>query len=106
MAVLLIKYEGINVLYGCLPAIKQNLRFVKKSAANLYPALFVDSPSYLDLAHWPRCISAGKLLISYNGLFMSEHLFRFSSPRSDPFHISSLLAASSPSKAYHIPFFS
>ena len=57
------------------------------------------------LAHWPRCISAGKRLISYGGLFMSGDPFRFSSPRSDLCHITSLFAASSPSMAFHIPFF-
>lgn len=38
-------------LYGCLPDSKQNLlSFAKKSAANLYSALFVDSPGCPD---WP-----------------------------------------------------
>ena len=80
-------------LYGCLPASKRNLlSCVKKSAAHLYPALFAWLVWFPRLARWPRCISADKHLISYGGLFMSDKPYRFSSSRSDLFHISSLFA--------------
>jgi len=67
---------------------------VKKSAASLYPALIAWFVQFPELARWPRCISADKRLISSNGLFMSESVFRFGLSRSDLFHITSLFAAS------------
>jgi hypothetical protein len=61
------------VLYGYLPGTKKNLcRVAKKSAAHLYPALIAWSAWFPSLARWPRCISADKRLISWNGLFMSQ----------------------------------
>ena len=86
-------------LYGCLPDSKNNLCCVaKKSAAHLYPALIALPVWFPRLARWPRCISADKRLISWSGLFVSEAVFRFSSSRSDPFHITSLFTASLPYK--------
>src|ERR1035437_6247268 len=87
--------EVMGVLYGCLPGSKKNSCCVaKKSAAYLYPALIVWSVWFPRLARWPRCISADKRLISWNGLFMSDTPCRFSSPRSDLFHITSLFTRS------------
>jgi len=50
--------EFLAALYGCLPDSKQNLRcFVKKSAASLYSALFVDFSGLPDWLTGPDAYS-------------------------------------------------
>jgi hypothetical protein len=102
----LVEYDMLHRgLYGCLPGSKRNLCCVaKKSAAYLYPALIAWSVWFPRLARWPRCISAGKRLISWNGLFRSLPRYRFSSPRSDLFTSLHSLLPHYPTKTEPYPF--